>query len=339
VKKFEKTKKTHPPASEPEVSAAHPATADEVNELNTVSIRDSVSVREKDKENIMETAKVDIRKLQLLNDRISQTIDALHQVRLSVQGLSHSADPRFGIPGVVPGAMPFVPGMVPGVFGQGTFGQTGIMGVPGWNTTAIDPRFGFAGTTFGGLGHSVDPRFGFNALGAGAGAYGTGIGYGMTGNWGMVPGAMTGINNYNVDPRFALGMLPTWGGLSHSVDPRFGWNTLGTGIGYNQLATPFYGNVWGATNVAPMHNAWNVATPGFGTNVPAWNLGTGLSHTDSLATGIGANLTGDLYARTYGVSPMVANSVLGGLSTIAPAFDTNRISAMPFWGVNTPVFC
>jgi len=35
-------------------------------------------------------AKVDIRKLQLLNDRISQTIDALNQVRLSVHGLSHS---------------------------------------------------------------------------------------------------------------------------------------------------------------------------------------------------------------------------------------------------------
>ncbi len=38
----------------------------------------------------METAKVDIRKLQLLNDRISQTIDALNQVRMSVHGLSHA---------------------------------------------------------------------------------------------------------------------------------------------------------------------------------------------------------------------------------------------------------
>ncbi len=39
----------------------------------------------------METAKVDIRKLQLLNDRISQTIDALNQVRMSVHGLSHAS--------------------------------------------------------------------------------------------------------------------------------------------------------------------------------------------------------------------------------------------------------
>ena len=44
-------------------------------------------------------AKVDIRKLQLLNDRISQTIEALNQVRLSVHGLSHTA----GVPGQVPG--------------------------------------------------------------------------------------------------------------------------------------------------------------------------------------------------------------------------------------------
>ena len=36
----------------------------------------------------METAKVDIRKLQLLNDRNNQCIDALNQVRLSVHGLA-----------------------------------------------------------------------------------------------------------------------------------------------------------------------------------------------------------------------------------------------------------
>src|SRR5207302_2142009 len=45
----------------------------------------------------METAKVDLRKLQLLNDRIAQVIDALNQVRFSVHGLQHSA------PGFVPG--------------------------------------------------------------------------------------------------------------------------------------------------------------------------------------------------------------------------------------------
>lgn len=38
----------------------------------------------------METAKVDIRKLQMLNDRIAQTIEALNQVRLSVHGIQHT---------------------------------------------------------------------------------------------------------------------------------------------------------------------------------------------------------------------------------------------------------
>src|SRR4051794_12565901 len=44
----------------------------------------------------METAKVDVRKLQMLNDRINQTIDALNQVRLSVHGMSHTGT----IPGI-----------------------------------------------------------------------------------------------------------------------------------------------------------------------------------------------------------------------------------------------
>jgi hypothetical protein len=48
------------------------------------------------------TAKVDIRKLQLLNDRIAQTIEALNQVRLSVHGLGFAQPPGVGMPGYVP---------------------------------------------------------------------------------------------------------------------------------------------------------------------------------------------------------------------------------------------
>lgn len=40
-------------------------------------------------------AKIDIRKLQLLSDRIQQTIDALQQVRSSASGLSHSTPPAY----------------------------------------------------------------------------------------------------------------------------------------------------------------------------------------------------------------------------------------------------
>jgi hypothetical protein len=91
----------------------------------------------------METAKVDIRKLQLLNDRINQCIDALNQVRLSVhglsQGLSHTS-PQTGInpgsqygPGFSGfGANPFVQtGASPFGFGQTGFGQMPAGQVPG----------------------------------------------------------------------------------------------------------------------------------------------------------------------------------------------------------------
>lgn len=66
----------------------------------------------------MDTAKVDIRKLQLLNDRINQCIDALNQVRLSVHGLSHTSQPQAGMPGLQQGqAVPGAP------FGYGLAGQ------------------------------------------------------------------------------------------------------------------------------------------------------------------------------------------------------------------------
>ncbi|MGE0547486.1 MAG: hypothetical protein AB7O24_29525 [Kofleriaceae bacterium] len=39
----------------------------------------------------METVKIDVQKLQLLNERIAQTIDALNQVRLSMHGVQQTA--------------------------------------------------------------------------------------------------------------------------------------------------------------------------------------------------------------------------------------------------------
>jgi len=81
-------------------------------------------------------AKVDVRKLQVLNDRINQTIDALNQVRLSVHGLGHTGGQQ---------QLPFYPatsgyGMqqpfgfqqqfgVPQPFGMGSVG--GFPGIPG----------------------------------------------------------------------------------------------------------------------------------------------------------------------------------------------------------------
>ena len=86
-------------------------------------------------------AKVDVRKLQILNDRINQTIDALSQVRLSVHGLGHTGVPTpmmnpfmtqgFGYPSIppFPGIPPVPPvppispfGMVPPIPFPGPLG-------------------------------------------------------------------------------------------------------------------------------------------------------------------------------------------------------------------------
>ena len=117
----------------------------------------------------MDTAKVDIRKLQLLNDRINQCIDELNQVRLSVHGLSHTsaigpAHPFGQVPfgqspyGAVPfGGAGYVPGYAaPGagaVLGQ-PFGQplaaplpvagAGAFGIPG---IGVAPAIGLSHTS------------------------------------------------------------------------------------------------------------------------------------------------------------------------------------------------
>ena len=100
-------------------------------------------------------AKVDVRKLQVLNDRINQTIDALNQVRLSVHGLGHS--------GVMPqmnplayltqGAQGFgTPGFGGQGFGQQGFGQQGF-GQQGFGGFQQAPW----SQGIGGLGHTGVP--------------------------------------------------------------------------------------------------------------------------------------------------------------------------------------
>jgi hypothetical protein len=87
-------------------------------------------------------AKVDIRKLQLLNDRINQTIDALNQVRLSVHGLTHTAGT---VPGVGyqmnPAFNNFGYGAFPGAFGGFAGGMSHTAGIPQqtWNLGPQNP--------------------------------------------------------------------------------------------------------------------------------------------------------------------------------------------------------
>src|SRR5262249_25764384 len=65
----------------------------------------------------METAKVDIRKLQALNDSINRTIEALNQVRLSVHGVQSIGG--IGSPlGTYPGAFASPYAIAPQLMGQ-----------------------------------------------------------------------------------------------------------------------------------------------------------------------------------------------------------------------------
>lgn len=110
-------------------------------------------------------AKVDVRKLQVLNDRINQTIDALNQVRLSVHGLSHS--------GVMPQVNPLAyltqgygaqgfgtPGFSGQGLGQQGFGQQGFgqqgFGQQGFGGFPQTPQTPWS-QGIGGLGHTGVP--------------------------------------------------------------------------------------------------------------------------------------------------------------------------------------
>ena len=103
----------------------------------------------------METAKVDIRKLQILNDRINQCIDALNQVRLSVHGLSHS--------GGLQGTQGFSPqGFGPQGFGAGVSSPFGLQGL-GQSplTQGFGPGFSHSTGFMGGIG-GFPPAMGWN---------------------------------------------------------------------------------------------------------------------------------------------------------------------------------
>ena len=85
----------------------------------------------------METAKVDIRKLQLLNDRINQCIDALNQVRLSVHGLSQGLSHTGAQSGVNAGS--------PYGLGQTGFGANPFLQANPFTQAGANPWFGQAG--------------------------------------------------------------------------------------------------------------------------------------------------------------------------------------------------
>lgn len=92
-------------------------------------------------------AKVNIEKLQLLCDRISQAADALAQVRMSVSGLAHTAAvpsygfgfaPLYGTPWPLQGVQPLLP----------------------WQSQPLTAPMSSLGSMGGNMGlhHSFDPR-------------------------------------------------------------------------------------------------------------------------------------------------------------------------------------
>jgi hypothetical protein len=142
-------------------------------------------------------AKVDVRKLQLLSDRISQTIDALTQVRYSVHGIGHSNA--------------FLPHLAPfyGVHGAGVLGHTNPHF--GFGIGHTNPHFGYGQTNphFGfGIGHT-NPHFGYGightnpAFGFGlphfAGAYGQPS---WVGGYMGVPSWLGGVGIGHTNPGF-----------------------------------------------------------------------------------------------------------------------------------------
>jgi len=129
----------------------------------------------------METAKVDIKKLQVLSDRINQCIDALNQVRLSVHGLAQSN--------------PFTSGQG---FGSPGLGQTGIGGLS--HTNQPFP-------TMGGLNPFVNP---YASSGIGAGYPGIGAGQGQFSPTGQFPGASPFFGLSHTGPEASEAYKSTW---------------------------------------------------------------------------------------------------------------------------------
>jgi hypothetical protein len=150
----------------------------------------------------METAKVDIRKLQLLNDRINQCIDALTQVRLSVHGLSHTSgiNPNVNVPNVGLGSFGAVQQGFPQLPQTG-FAPPFASGLS--HSPMINPQLGFnpyAG--FGGAQAGINPYLGFAGVPVGATPFQPG--------WNPYAASIGGLSHTGLDTLEPYGR-PTWG--------------------------------------------------------------------------------------------------------------------------------
>jgi hypothetical protein len=190
-------------------------------------------------------AKVDIRKLQLLNDRVCQTIDALNQVRMSVHGLGQAQ-------GYAAAPMQFVTGL------GHTTGYNPAAAIPAiW--PQIAPSFGYAAQQFiPGLGHTTGyapailPQFAANA------AYNPLLGQ-------AVQQPVWPLLNQGYQNVAAQQWVP---GLNHTT-------------GYNQTVpfTPNFAQSFAPNFAQSFAPSFAQIAPSFGYQAAQWANNTGLSHT------------------------------------------------------------
>jgi hypothetical protein len=177
----------------------------------------------------METAKVDIRRLQTLSDCINRTIEALNQVRLSVHagnpyaqlGLQGAGAPFFGaFPGafsVAPQLMGQVPGVIQGLAHSGASPFINQLGVNPWTNLAQLQNVAAQNAINNPFNQAFNPSF--NAA--------------LNGN-AITPFAQTGLghsafgstfNNDFVDPYASARIAQTFPFVTWGYSP-FGWPSV-----------------------------------------------------------------------------------------------------------------
>lgn len=114
----------------------------------------------------METAKVDMRRLQLLNDRIAQVMEALNQVRFSVHGLQHTAQfspwaQQYGHP--YAGQVGLDPRTLSTLGVQQGLGFTPGLNVP-YQQNWVNPMLGLSHSPFEAIDPTAAYRFGIDPL-------------------------------------------------------------------------------------------------------------------------------------------------------------------------------
>lgn len=192
----------------------------------------------------MDTAKVDLRKLQLLNDRISQTIEALQQVRMSVHGLSHSAPNAYGPMGYAP---------FTGQTATATNYPTAAFNTP-WGGTGWTGTPGMTNPYYGGFSHSTPAN------------------YGSTYGYNMAPQGYAATPwNTPIAGQVAPWNTPgNFGGFSHSTPVGYGYNAGNIAAQQGCMPQGYAAPNTGVT--AP----WNTPIAG---QVAPWNHFGGFSHT------------------------------------------------------------